>query len=602
MCGIMAYIGKKPVKEILLKGLKALEYRGYDSSGIAILNNKRISVCKSVGGVDLLEQKTCSQKLTGNTGMAHTRWATHGKVNETNAHPQISECEKYAIVHNGIIENHSTIRQQLEHQGFKFKSETDTEILLNYIVYLLDKGLQIQDVFSRIIKNLEGSYAFVFMDRSAPGQLWCMRRGAPIAIGINDGESYISSDPYAFTVMADSYFLPENNQFVHLSIHNFPKIFDTEGRVPDPVLMPVSIPERTTGLNGYEHYMIKEIHEQAEILDKTMNLSRESLLKDFGKVVSERISGTRIIILACGSSLYAGMTGRYMIEKYTGIPVIVEHASEFRYRKPVIWPGDLIIAISQSGETADTLAAIEYVKQKGATVLCLCNVAHSSMAVLSDSTVALQAGQEIGVASTKAFFAQLIQFIRLTVFLSNDASLRDKLLSDLPELKKQVRYMLADKLKIKEITSYYKNSENFLYIGRGILYPLAMEGALKLKEISYIHAEGYPAAEMKHGPIALIEDGFPVIALANDKSNKQKILSNIQEIRSRKGHIIAFAEEGDTVLPEFSEHTVFIPDTNELFSVLLSIIPVQFFAYYMALNKGCNVDRPRNLAKSVTVE
>ena len=600
MCGIMAYIGNKPVKEILLKGLKSLEYRGYDSSGIAILNG-HISVCKSVGGVDLLEEKICSQKLTGNTGMAHTRWATHGKVNEINAHPQVSECKRYAIVHNGIIENHSIIKQQLEHHGFKFKSETDTEVLLNYIVYHLNKGILIQDVFIRLMKNLEGSYAFVFMDEAAPGQLWCMRKGAPIAIGINDGESYISSDSYAFAGMAISYFLPENNQFVHLSIHNAPIIFDEKGRVPDPVLMPV-LTNDSTGLNGYEHYMIKEIHEQSGILNKTMNLDRECLLKDFGKIVSERISGARIIILACGSSLYAGMTGRYMIEKYTGIPVIVEHASEFRYRKPVIWPGDLIIAISQSGETADTLAAIEYVKQKGATVLSMCNVAHSSMAVLSDNTVPLQAGQEVGVASTKAFFAQLVQFIRLTVFLSKDASLRDKLLSDLPKLKNQIERMLADKLKIKDITSYYKNSENFLYIGRGINYPLAMEGALKLKEISYIHAEGYPAAEMKHGPIALIEDGFPVIALANDKSNKQKILSNIQEIRSRKGHIIVFATEGDTILPEYAEHTVFIPDTNELFSVLLSIIPIQFFAYYMALNKGCNVDRPRNLAKSVTVE
>jgi len=601
MCGIIAYIGNKPAREILLEGLKALEYRGYDSSGMAILNGS-ISICKAVGGVDSLAEKSKSFKLDGTVGMAHTRWATHGKVTENNAHPHLSASGKWAIVHNGIIENQGVVRAQLEYNGYSFSSDTDTEVLLNYIEQECGKGRSVPEVMVRVEENLEGNYAYVLMDRESPDQLWCMRKGAPLVVGLGDDELFVASDPSAFGNRASHCFFPEHNQAILLTKGEQPKAFGKGGRLPDPLPMPMMQIADTTRKNEHKHFMLKEICEQPEILERNLRLDRESLLNDFGRVVSDKVPGGRIVILACGTSLHAGMVGRYMIEKYAGVPVVVEQASEFRYRKPVVWPGDLVIGVSQSGETADTLAAIRYVKKKNATVVGLCNVAHSSMAQECDALILLDAGPEIGVASTKAFFAQVIQFIRLTVFLSKDATLRDALMADIPALSVHLRQLIDQKSEIEALACQYASTGHFLYLGRGIHYPLALEGALKLKEIAYVHAEGYPAAEMKHGPIALIEELFPVIAIANDQENRTKMATGIQEINSRNGQVIALATEGDTLIASEARHPLFIPASHEMLLPLLTVIPLQLFAYYMALARGCNVDRPRNLAKSVTVE
>jgi glutamine---fructose-6-phosphate transaminase (isomerizing) len=605
MCGIFGYIGNKEAEKILLDGLHLLEYRGYDSAGIAILNGS-INMVKTTGNVDCLANKLKESDHPGKIGIAHTRWATHGKVSEDNAHPHLSFSGRFVLVHNGIIENYVVIRELLKEKGYTFHGETDSEVLVNWIDFLvIRKGLTVENALKQLMVDLHGAYAFVLIDNRESERIYAVRQMSPLVVGLADGEVFLSSDSHALSNYASRYFIMNNHSILVLSRGHEPLLMNKEG-IRQPIEYKVL--KHTildSGLAGFSHYMHKEIYEQPDNISRCISSGDEDLQNELSPLKGKLGQFKRMVILACGTSYHAGMIGRHLIEKYVRIPVSVEYAAEFRYRNPVVGPDDLIIGISQSGETADTLAAMRMAKEEGAFTLTLCNVAESSMARESDLTVSLDAGVEIGVASTKAFTAQVMKLIQLTAFLSSHNGrkfLIDDIADELALIPSKMRFIFAYEQHLIELAKKYAHCKNFLFLGRGINHSVALEGALKLKEISYIHAEGYPASEMKHGPIALIDENFPVVAIACDAENRGKMISNIMEVKARNGIVIALIAEGDKEVAAMVDEAIEIPVTHDALVPLLSVIPLQLFAYHTALALGCNVDRPRNLAKSVTVE
>lgn len=614
MCGIVAYIGKKEAYPILINGLKRLEYRGYDSAGVALLNdNDELNVYKTKGKVSDLEDFAADKNVCGHLGIAHTRWATHGEPNDVNAHPHTSRSGNIALIHNGIIENYLTIRKELEHRGYVFKSSTDTEVLVNLIEDVqLTQNVDLFEATRIALNHVNGAYAIVMVEKGHPDTLIAARKGSPMVIGIGDDEFFIASDATPIVGMTSQVVYIENEEVVKVKLGEklFIKTIDNIEMTPYVQELQMNLESIEKG--GFEHFMLKEIYEQPTTVRDTM---RGRLHADLGTITlggifdyEQKILNARsIIIVACGTSWHAGLVGSYLIEVYAGIRVKVEYASEFRYRKPVIYPDDVVIAISQSGETADTLAAIQLAKEKGATVFGICNVIGSSISRATDAGIYTHAGPEIGVASTKAFTAQVTVLTMLAIRLAelNGFSPKSKiveLIRELDLIPEKIQTTLERSGIVKEVAEQIKDSRNALYLGRLQNYPVALEGALKLKEISYIHAEGYPAAEMKHGPIALIDKDMPVIFIATNKSTYEKVVSNVQEVKARHGKIISVVTEGDVLVKEMSDYVIEIPDTECTYSPLLATIPLQLLAYHIAVLRGCNVDQPRNLAKSVTVE
>ena len=614
MCGIVGYIGNKEAYPIIINGLKRLEYRGYDSAGFIVNAEKFVSE-KTKGKVSDLEEKAAKDVIpTATFGMGHTRWATHGVPNDKNSHPHLSNSGKLAIVHNGIIENYQSIKQRLQQEGYVFHSDTDTEVLINFIEYIKNKKqLPLEEAVRYALNEVIGAYAIAVMEEDNPSKMVVARLGSPLVIGIGENEFYIASDASPFIEYTQNALYLEDGEMATIELNKelqVRKIHNNEE--VDPTIQELKLSIDAIEKGGYEHFMLKEIFEQPLSIQDTM---RGRLLEDGTTKISginnnlkQFLSADRIIIAACGTSWHAGLVGEYLFEELTRIPVEVEYASEFRYRNPVINASDIVIAISQSGETADTLAALKLAKERGAFIYGICNVVGSSIARLTDSGTYTHAGPEIGVASTKAFTTQLTVLTLLALHLGHKKGTIDhdtykrlcKELAHIPDLVAKTLEMNKD--KVIEIAHAYKDVSNCIYLGRGYNYPVALEGALKLKEISYIHAEGYPAAEMKHGPIALIDENMPVVFLAPSKGHYEKVVSNAQEIKARKGKIIAVVTEHDTQMSSLADHVLEIPEVDEIFSPILSVIPLQLLSYHIATMRGCNVDQPRNLAKSVTVE
>lgn len=611
MCGIVGYIGKKDAYPILINGLSRLEYRGYDSAGIALLNNSsKIYKCK--GKVSDLEAHVKNHDISGSIGIGHTRWATHGEPNDVNAHPHESFNGKFIIIHNGIIENYSKLRKKLRDRGYKFKSETDTEVLVNLIEYIYMKGQISAEMAVRLaLTKVIGAYGIVVICKDEPNQLIAARKGSPLVVGIGDGEYFLASDAtpiieYTNSVIYlndDDVVIVKRNQLTLKTIHN---------DQISPKVQKLDLDIEAIEKGGYDHFMLKEIYEQPKAINDTFRgrvtaNPPEVYLGGLYNVVEKLENAQRLIIIGCGTSWHAGLVGEYLFEEHARIPVEVEYASEFRYRNPLIYPEDVVIAISQSGETADTLAAIKLAKEAGATVLGICNVVGSSIPRETHGGVYTHAGPEIGVASTKAFTAQVTVLTMMALLLGKKRKAIDEqayknMITEMFSVPKQIESILEHSEKYKAIAEEYKDATNFLYLGRGYFFPVALEGALKLKEISYIHAEGYPAAEMKHGPIALIDENMPVVVIAIKDKSYEKVVSNIQEVKARKGRVIALVSKGDTVIREFADHIIEIPEIDEALAPLTTVIPLQLLSYYIAVMRGCNVDQPRNLAKSVTVE
>jgi glucosamine--fructose-6-phosphate aminotransferase (isomerizing) len=616
MCGIVGYIGKRQACEVLIKGLKRLEYRGYDSAGVAFGGDSfRIYKCK--GKVSDLEEQLKDKNIEGCMGMGHTRWATHGEPTNNNAHPHQSMNGKFVIIHNGIIENYAKLKSGLEKEGYKFASETDTEVLANLIeyVYLHNQNngdsLSCVDAVRIALNMVEGAYGLVIMSEDNPDKLIAARKGSPLVIGIGRGEYFIASDATPIIEYTNSVIYLNDDDIAvigldGLNLTNLKKV----KQIPNIKKIDLKLDEIEK--NGFEHYMLKEIYEQPRAIRDTYRgrLNFESKYLKLGGlhyVFNDLKEAKRIMIIACGTSWHAGLVGEYLFEEFTRIPTEVEYASEFRYRNPVINKGDLVIAISQSGETADTLAAIQLAKKAGAIVIGICNVVGSSIPRETIAGVYTHAGPEIGVASTKAFTAQVTVLTMMAMAIGQaNKGLTEKefedLIGELYAIPDKIEKILNSSNHIKEIAEKIKDSTNSLYLGRGYLFPVALEGALKLKEISYIHAEGYPAAEMKHGPIALIDEKMPVIVLATKDHSYDKIVSNIQEVKARKGCIIAIVTEGDTTIKEMADYVIEVPQSDFALAPLLTVVPLQLLSYYIAVYRGCNVDQPRNLAKSVTVE
>jgi len=614
MCGIVGYIGNKEAYPIIINGLKRLEYRGYDSAGFIVNAEKFVSE-KTKGKVSDLEEKAAKDVIpTATFGMGHTRWATHGVPNDKNSHPHLSNSGKLAIVHNGIIENYQSIKQRLQQEGYVFHSDTDTEVLINFIEYIKNKKqLPLEEAVRYALNEVIGAYAIAVMEEDNPSKMVVARLGSPLVIGIGENEFYIASDASPFVEYTQNALYLEDGEMATIELNKelqVRKIHNNEE--VDPTIQELKISIDAIEKGGYEHFMLKEIFEQPLSIQDTM---RGRLLEDGTTKISginnnlkQFLSADRIIIAACGTSWHAGLVGEYLFEELTRIPVEVEYASEFRYRNPVINASDIVIAISQSGETADTLAALKLAKERGAFIYGICNVVGSSIARLTDSGTYTHAGPEIGVASTKAFTTQLTVLTLLALHLGHKKGTIDhdtyrrlcKELAHIPDLVAKTLEMNKD--KVLEIAREYKDVSNCIYLGRGYNFPVALEGALKLKEISYIHAEGYPAAEMKHGPIALIDENMPVVFLAPSKGHYEKVVSNAQEIKARKGKIIAVVTEHDCQMSSLADHVLEIPEVDEIFSPILSVIPLQLLSYHIATMRGCNVDQPRNLAKSVTVE
>ena len=614
MCGIVGYIGEKNAYEIVINGLKRLEYRGYDSSGVALYNSK-LSVYKTKGKVeDLVNKAKKANSLDGNIGIGHTRWATHGEPNDVNAHPILSNNKSLVIVHNGIIENYATIKNELTSKGYHFESETDTEVLVNLIEYVQETenvklGKAVQLALSQVI----GAYAIAVFDKKKPDEIVVARLGSPLAIGIGEDEMFIGSDVTPFLDFTRKVIYLEEGQVGVLRNHKEIKFYEISNDTkisPTIEVLELELSEIEKG--GFDHFMLKEIHEQPKAIIDTLR-GRLSLNKGIVKLsgidnnLNKFTSANKITIIGCGTSWHAGLVGEYIFEQISRIPVEVEYASEFRYRDPIINANDIVIAISQSGETADTLAAMKLAKDRGAFVYGICNVVGSSITRMSHSGSYTHAGPEIGVASTKAFTTQItvlylmaLKIAKAKGVLSSDSFI--ELLSELNSIPKKIEEALNLNDKIEEIAEKIKNSKNCLYLGRGFNFPVALEGALKLKEISYIHAEGYPAAEMKHGPIALIDENMPTVVIATSKGHYEKVVSNIREIQSRKGQIIAIVSKGDKDVKEIADYYIEVPETIESLTPLLTTIPLQLLSYHIAVKLGRNVDQPRNLAKSVTVE
>ncbi|HOI86539.1 MAG TPA: glutamine--fructose-6-phosphate transaminase (isomerizing) [Lentimicrobium sp.] len=612
MCGIVAYIGPRQAYPILIKGLHRLEYRGYDSAGIAVLNSE-LKLYKTRGKVANLEEAVKDKDLSGTTGIAHTRWATHGEPNDVNAHPHFSYSKNLAIIHNGIIENYAPLRNELIKRGYKFISETDTEVLIHLIEDIsINEKVPLPEAVQIALNQVVGAYAIVIIDKNDPDTLIAARKGSPLVVGVGENEFFVASDatPIVEYTREVVYLNDEEIAILHRS-HDL-RIKTITNIEKTPYIQTLEINLSALEKEGYDHFMLKEIYEQPRSIRDSMRgrlKAREGIVLLGGIIDYQQklMNAERIIIIACGTSWHAGLVGEYLFEELARIPVEVEYASEFRYRNPVIFENDVVIAISQSGETADTLAAIELAKSKGATIIGICNVVGSSIARATHAGSYTHAGPEIGVASTKAFTAQVTLLTLMALMLADSKGTISKsrfnqLLHELDDIPGKVEETLKVNPKIIEIAGIFKNSRNALYLGRGYNYPVAMEGALKLKEISYIHAEGYPAAEMKHGPIALIDEEMPVVVIATNKGTYEKVVSNIQEVKARKGKIIAIITEGDETVKDLADHYIEIPETEEMLVPLLATIPLQLLSYHIAVMRGCNVDQPRNLAKSVTVE
>ncbi|KAF0204389.1 MAG: glucosamine--fructose-6-phosphate aminotransferase [Bacteroidetes bacterium] len=612
MCGIVAYIGPRQAYPILIKGLHRLEYRGYDSSGVAILNSN-LKLYKSKGKVSELEESVKGKDLSGTIGIAHTRWATHGEPNDVNAHPHFSYSQNLAIIHNGIIENYSPLRNELKKRGFVFISETDTEVLIHLIEDIqLNEKVPLAEAVQIALNQVVGAYAIVIIDKNDPDTLIAARKGSPLVVGIGEDEFFVASDATPIVEYTREVVYLNDEEIAVLSRNHELRIRTIKNIEKTPYIQTLEINLSELEKEGYEHFMLKEIYEQPRSIRDSMRgrLKVKDGIVLLGGIIEYQqklINAKRIIIVACGTSWHAGLVGEYLFEELARIPVEVEYASEFRYRNPVIYEDDVVIAISQSGETADTLAAIELAKSKGATIIGICNVVGSSIARATHAGSYTHAGPEIGVASTKAFTAQVTLLTLMALMLADQKgtisrSKFNQLLHELDGIPEKVEKTLLVNDKIIEIAEVFKNSRNALYLGRGYNYPVAMEGALKLKEISYVHAEGYPAAEMKHGPIALIDAEMPVVVIATNKGTYDKVVSNIQEVKARKGVIIAIVTEGDEMVKALADYYIEIPETEELLVPLLATIPLQLLSYHIAVMRGCNVDQPRNLAKSVTVE
>jgi glucosamine--fructose-6-phosphate aminotransferase (isomerizing) len=610
MCGIVGYIGDKNCVPILIQGLKRLEYRGYDSAGIGVIHQNEPIIIKNKGKVSLLEEKVSELFLDSNIGIGHTRWATHGIPNEQNAHPHTNQDKTLFVIHNGIIENFQTLKNRLIVSGFKFESDTDTEVLAHLIDSFLKKGFSLSKSVQMTLNEVSGTYGLAVIYSKEPDKIIAARKGSPLVIGIGKGENFIASDVSAILAYTKNVIYLDDGEFAEIYRDKYLVKNISDKKIEKEIHeINMSIDEIDKG--GYPHFMLKEIMEQPE---STKNSMRGRLLVDEGEaklggltdVIDRLVNSKRIMISACGTSWHAALVGEYMIEQYARIPVEVEYASEFRYRNPILSADDSILFISQSGETADTLAALREAKSKGALALGICNVVGSTIARESMSGVYIHAGPEIGVASTKAFTAQLVVLALITLLISKRKGLPSsegkKITKALSEIPKQIEQILLLNDEIEKIADEFKDAHNFLYLGRGYNFPVALEGALKLKEISYIHAEGYPAAEMKHGPIALIDEDMPVVFIAPKDSTYEKILSNIQEVRARGGRIIAVADNGDGEIDKLVDYTIKIPRTIEMLTPILTSIPLQLLAYHIAVKKGLDVDQPRNLAKSVTVE
>ncbi len=626
MCGIVGYIGKRKAYPILIKGLHRLEYRGYDSAGVALINEAgQLNVYKAKGKVSELEAFCADKDTNGTIGIAHTRWATHGEPNTVNAHPHYSESERLAIIHNGIIENYAVLKAGLMEQGYTFKSETDTEVLVQLIEYTqVNRHVDLKTAVQLALQQVIGAYAIAVLDKDHPDTLIAARKGSPLVVGIGEEEYFLASDATPIVEYTDQVIYIEDEEIVYISMNpNSPPFREGQGvgsldittinnvaKTPEIKRLELSLSQLEKG--GYPHFMLKEIFEQPRTLTDSMrgrvNVRQDNIaLSGFIDNKERFLNAKRIIITACGTSWHAGLIAMYAIEEFAQIPVEVEYSSEFRYRKPVINKDDVVIAISQSGETADTLAAIQLAKSKGAFIFSICNVVGASIPRVSDSGCYTHVGPEIGVASTKAFTAQVVALTMLALCIGKEKGTLNeehylKIVRELGQVPDKIERVLGQNKRIADFAKTFTYAQNFIYLGRGYNYPVAMEGALKLKEISYIHAEGYPAAEMKHGPIALISQEMPVVVVAPRCGTYEKVVSNIQEIKARKGRVIAVVTEGDELVSKIADYVIEVPETEECLTPLLTVIPLQLLAYHIAVVKGCDVDQPRNLAKSVTVE
>ncbi len=612
MCGIVAYVGEKEAAPLIIKGLKRLEYRGYDSAGIALLDSSGLNIYKKKGKVSELENEIKGKELMAQIGIGHTRWATHGEPNDVNAHPHYSNSGRFAIIHNGIIENYASIKQSLLNKGYTFQSQTDTEVLVNFIEDIQkNKNSSLEEALRIALHEVVGAYAIVLIDSQNPTQLIAARKGSPLVIGVGENEYFFASDATPIIEYTKEVVYLDDYEIAIVKDNNL-TIKNLSNEEIDPYIQTVELELEAIEKGGYEHFMLKEIFEQPRSIADSMrgriNIDDASLvLGGLGSYLDKIAKTKRIVIVACGTSWHAGLVGEYLFEELARINVEVEYASEFRYRNPIIKEGDIVIAISQSGETADTMAALELAKSKGAIILGVCNVVGSSIARITHAGVYTHAGPEIGVASTKAFTAQVTVLTLIAIAVANKKGtisneLYRELIFGLDAIPSKVEKILKNSEQIKDISKLFTFASNFIFLGRGLNFPVALEGALKLKEISYIHAEGYPAAEMKHGPIALIDEDMPVIFIATKDSSYEKVVSNIQEVKARKGRVIAIVTEGDTLIPKMVDFTIEVPQTNDLLLPLLTSIPLQLISYYIAVLRGRNVDQPRNLAKSVTVE
>ncbi|WP_343606661.1 glutamine--fructose-6-phosphate transaminase (isomerizing) [Fluviicola sp.] len=614
MCGIVAYIGKKEAYPILIKGLKRLEYRGYDSAGIALLDSGKINLYKRQGKVSNLEEFAAGKNIAGHAGIGHTRWATHGAPNDVNAHPHFSNNENIALIHNGIIENYNSLKEELIVRGYHFKSQTDTEVLVHLIDDIQKKeNVDLAEAVRIALQNVIGAYAIVVISSDNPNQLIAARKSSPLVVGIGkENEFYLASDATPIIEYTNQVVYLEDEEIAVVDLVNGLNITNLRNQAKTPYVQELEMQLEALEKGGYEHFMLKEIHEQPRSIKDCfrgrLNAAEGWVslggIKDYEQ---KMINAKRIVMVACGTSWHACQVGEYLIEDLARINVEVEYASEFRYRNPIIGENDIVIAVSQSGETADTLAALELAKSKGATILGICNVVGSSISRITDAGSYTHAGPEIGVASTKAFTAQVTVLTLMALSLAHRKGTLSEskfrtMLSELEVIPEKVKRVLERNSEIEEISKIYKDATNALYLGRGSSFPVALEGALKLKEISYIHAEGYPAAEMKHGPIALIDEEMPVFVIATKGTSYEKVVSNIQEVKARKGKIIAIVTEGDTEVRAMADHVIEIPDTDEHLVPILATIPLQLLSYHIAVMRDCNVDQPRNLAKSVTVE
>jgi len=611
MCGIIGYIGTRPAREIIINGLKRLEYRGYDSAGMALVNGET-KIFKCAGRVKDLEDLVNHTNFEATIGMGHTRWATHGEPNELNAHPQASYKGNFIVVHNGIIENYARLKKHLESRGVKFSSQTDTVVLANLMEHMyLEGDLTAEQAITLALNRVEGAYGLVIICTREPDRLFAAKKGSPLVIGVGEGENFIASDATPIVEYTQRViYLNDDDIAIIKKDELILKTIRTEKIQPEVKEIDLKIGE--IDKEGFAHFMLKEIFEQPRAIHDTFRgrlLPNNSgvMLGGLHNVLETITEAERIIIIACGTSWHAGLVGEYIFEEYTRIPVEVEYASEFRYRNPIIRKGDIVIAISQSGETADTLAAVKLARAKGAEVIGICNVVGSSIRRETDAGVYTHAGPEIGVASTKAFTTQVLVLAMMAFEIGHKKGILSdsaykELITELASIPGKIEKALKVNDQALELAKVFQNTHNALYLGRGYLFPVALEGALKLKEISYIHAEGYPAAEMKHGPIALIDENMPVVVVATKDDTYEKIVSNIQEIKARKGNVIAIVTEGDEIISNMADYVLEVPETLPIFSGLLAVIPLQLFSYHIAVLRGCNVDQPRNLAKSVTVE